>query len=466
MSNANFPEDNAKFPEDNLTVTDAPPKDVELTPEPIELTPEAIDATEPVDVPPYRLPKEPAAQKLPKNWPWLLAAMMAMLAVGVLFGKNLANNPETTTETPVKSQPSAVPVSDGAAEDPAATVDEAVLSVEAISPSLDSVGSTLSADGTIEPKEIANVSAKVSGVAIERILVEEGQSVKAGQVLAIFDTDAMKQQVLQAEADVSEAEATLANARTDAARVLPLLEIDAISRQEADRYRTQQVQAEAMLQSARARLNAQRLSVNNAQVVSPVSGVISDKIAEVGMVAGGEPLFTIIKDGKLEWQAEIDPKQVGEVKAGTAVKVSLPNNQSVMGEVRKIAPTADNNRKITIFASLAQNSAARAGMYQKGEFLLGSDNLQTVPNSAIVSNDGYDYVMLITDIKDVDGKKLGKIVQQKVTVGERLGDKVSLTTPIDAKSQLVKQGGSFLNEGDVVRVVESSNTSPPQKAKS
>ncbi len=347
-----------------------------------------------------------------------------------------------------------------------ATTDEAVLSVEAISPSLDSVGSTLSADGTIEPKEIANVSAKVSGVAIERILVEEGQSVKAGQVLAIFDTDAMKQQVLQAEADVSEAEATLANAKTDAARVLPLLEIDAISRQEADRYRTQQVQAEAMLQSARARLNAQRLSVNNAQVVAPVSGVISEKIAEVGMVAGGDPLFTIIKDGKLEWHADIDPKQVGEVKVGTAVKVSLPNNQSVMGEVRKIAPTADNNRKITIFATLAQSNSARAGMYQKGEFLLGNDQLQTVPNSAIVSNDGYDYVMLITDIKEIDGKKLGKIVQEKVTVGEHLGDKVSLTTPIDAKSQIVKQGGSFLNDGDIVRLVAPDDQTAPKKVTS
>lgn len=184
------------------------------------------------------------------------------------------------------------------------------------------------------------------------------------------------------------------------------------------------------------------------------------------MVAGGEPLFTIIKDGNLEWHAEIDPKQVGEVKIGTAVKVNLPNNQTVMGEVRKIAPTADNNRKITIFASLAKSNSARAGMFQKGEFLLGSDNLQTVPNSAIVSNDGFDYVMLITDIKEVDGKKLGKIVQEKVTVGERLGDKVSLTSPIDAKSQLVKQGGSFLNDGDIVRVVEPSDNSPPQKVAS
>lgn len=452
MSNANLPEDKTPLPKEE--VTQAQSADAKLPPKYVS------------QPPPYRASTTPR-KKLPDNWAWLAAAMIAMLAIGVFFGKYLNKNDDLASDTATKlTPPTSAVATDNVATDDATTADDAVLSVEAINPSIDNVGSTLSADGTIEPKEIANVSAKVSGVAIERILVEEGQSVKAGQVLAIFDTDAMKQQVLQAEADVSEAEATLANAKTDAARVLPLLEIDAISRQEADRYRTQQAQAEAMLQSARARLNAQRLSVNNAQVVAPVSGVISEKIAEVGMVAGGEPLFTIIKDGNLEWHAEIDPKQVGEVKVGTAVKVSLPNNQTVMGEVRKIAPTADNNRKITIFASLAKSNSARAGMFQKGEFLLGSDNLQTVPNSAIVSNDGFDYVMLITDIKEVDGKKLGKIVQEKVTVGERLGDKVSLTSPIDAKSQLVKQGGSFLNDGDIVRVVEPSDNSPPQKVAS
>lgn len=450
MSNANLPEDKPTLPEEE--VAQLPPKNVELP------------NTEPLEVPPYRQPAQ-AKKNFSNNWFWLAAAMVAMLAIGVLFGKYLGKNDDSAPKATATPNQSA-PASEALTTNTEATTDEAVLSVEAISPSLDSVGSTLSADGTIQPKEIANVSAKVSGVAIERILVEEGQSVKAGQVLAIFDTDAMKQQVLQAEADVSEAEATLANAKTDAARVLPLLEIDAISRQEADRYRTQQVQAEAMLQSARARLNAQRLSVNNAQVVAPVSGIISEKIAEVGMVAGGDPLFTIIKDGKLEWHADIDPKQVGEVKVGTAVKVSLPNNQSVMGEVRKIAPTADNNRKITIFATLAQSNSARAGMYQKGEFLLGNDQLQTVPNSAIVSNDGYDYVMLITDIKEIDGKKLGKIVQEKVTVGEHLGDKVSLTTPIDTKSQIVKQGGSFLNDGDIVRLVAPDDQTAPKKVTS
>ena len=283
-------------------------------------------------------------------------------------------------------------------------------------------------------------------------------------MLAIFDTDAVEQQVLQAEADVAEAQATLANASADAARVLPLLDIDAISKQEADRYRTSELRAKASLQASKARLSNQRLNLDNANVVAPVSGVISGKMAEVGMVAGGEPLFTIIKNGVLEWRADIDPKLIGEVSVGTPVKVSLPNKQSVMGEVSRIAPTADNNRQITIYASLSANTAARAGMYQTGEFLIGSASMQTVPNAAIVSNDGYDYVMLVTGIKTQNNKTSGRIKQQRVTLGERLGDSVAIKEPLPSESRVVKQGGSFLNDGDLVRIVDSATPSTVSNA--
>ena len=420
-----------------------------------------IEPPQPSELPPYRqsdnLSKK-TASKLPL---WLLPVLAAVLIIGVLLGKYWDGSDKAATDgSPASSRTS----SDGATAS-ATSTEQAVLSVETVSPSQDDIGNTLSADGTIDAKDTANVSAKVNGVAIESIVVEEGDRVKAGQVLAIFDTDAMEQQVLQAEADVAEAEATLANASADAARVLPLLDIDAISKQEADRYRTAKLQAQAALQASKARLSTQRLSVDNATVVAPVSGVISEKMAEVGMVAGGEPLFTIIKGGILEWRADIDPKLVGEVSVGTPVRVSLPDGDTVMGKVSRIAPTADNNRQITIYASLAANAKVRAGMYQTGEFLLGSASTQTVPNSAIVSNDGYDYVMLVTNVTTQDGQTMGRIKQQRVTLGERLGENVAVLEPLPSDSQIVKQGGSFLNDGDLVRIVDGvSQTSTAAQA--
>lgn len=131
-----------------------------------------------------------------------------------------------------------------------------------------------------------------------------------------------------------------------------------------------------------------------------------------------------------------------------------------MGKVSRIAPTADNNRQITIYASLETNAKVRAGMYQTGEFLLGSSNTQTIPNSAVVSNDGYDYVMMVTQIRtDHAAQKTGRIKQQRVSLGERLGDSVAVTEPLPSDSQIVKQGGSFLNDGDLVRIVDGLNQS-------
>lgn len=408
------------------------------------------------DLPPYRQPE--VASNSTKMPPWLLPVLAIMLVVGVLLGRYWGTNEAAGDEQVMTSSDTVSSTSE------VDRVEQAVLSVETVTPSQDSIGNNLRADGTISPKDTANVSAKVNGVAIEQVLVEEGQQVKAGQVLAVFDSDAAEQQILQAEAEVAEAEATLANASADAARVLPLIDIDAISRQEADRYRTAELQARAALQASKARLSNQKLNLNNSQVIAPVSGIISKKMAEVGMVSAGEPLFTIIKNGILEWQADIDPKLIGEVTVGTPVRVSLPNNQSVMGQVSRIAPTADNNRQITIYASLNKDPAARSGMYQTGEFLLGSASAQTIPNAAIVSNDGYDYVMLVTDIKTQEGKTLGRIRQQRVTLGERLGDKVAVTETLPVDSRLVKQGGSFLNDGDLVRVVDDNTAQQAQVA--
>ncbi len=413
-------------------------------------------------LPPYRTSNtgSSSASKYPL---WLLPVLAAVLIIGVLLGKYWGgNDKEATAGAPASASEPADGTSNSAASEAAA-----VLSVETVMPNQEDIGSSLSADGTINAKDTANVSARVTGVAIEQILVEEGDRVKAGQVLAVFDTDAMQQQVLQAEADVAEAEATLANASADAARVLPLIDIDAISKQEADRYRTSEVRARASLQASKARLSNQRLTLKNASVVAPVSGVISEKMVEVGMVAGGDPLFTIIKGGVLEWRAEIDPKLVSDITIGTPVRVSLPDGDSVAGQVSRIAPTADNNRQITIYASLAANPKVRAGMFQTGEFLLGSASTQTLPNSAIVSNDGYDYVMLVTTITNQNGTSVGRIKQQRVTLGERLGDNVAVTEPLPSDSQIVKQGGSFLNDGDLVRIVNGvSQTNTAAQAQS
>lgn len=415
------------------------------------------------DAEPAYIPYSAETAKSKPNWLWVLPLLLMTLLIGLfagrMWGEKQPEDNELTTERSVTPQ---MGTATGVTEIEKEVSQKPVLTVETVTPTQSSVTKDLTADGTISPETTSTVSGKVNGVAIDRVLVREGDQVKKGQVLAIFDTDAMQQQLIQAKAELAEAESSYELAKRDADRVLPLLEINAISQQEADRYVATANQASASVAASRARLNNQNLNMQNAKVTAPVSGVISEKSANVGSVPGPEPLFTIIEEGKLEWQAQVDPNKVGEINVGTPVEVSLPNNKSVMGKVSRISPTAeDGSRQITIYASLARNPNARAGMYQRGTFKLGSDAKSTIPVSAVVTQDGYDYVMQVKAVKDENRETIYRVSRVKVKLGERQGDRVVLLEPIPGEANIVRQGGSFLSDGDVVTIAD---TNTPAKA--
>jgi len=408
-------------------------------------------------------PYTAAETKAKPNWLWVLPLILLTLAVGLFAGrmwgqKQLEDNSAETQRSVVPEGGTAT----GITEIEKPVNQKPVLTVETVTPTQSSVANDISADGTISPETTSSVSGKVSGVAIDQVLVQEGARVKKGQVLAVFDTDAMRQQIIQSQAELAEAQSSYDLAKRDAERVLPLLEINAISQQEADRYVATANQAAASVAASKARLNNQNLNMQNAKVVAPVSGVISEKNANVGSVPGPEPLFTIIEEGKLEWQAQVDPNKVGEINIGTPVEVSLPNNKSVAGKVTRISPTAeDGSRQITIYAALAPNPNARAGMYQRGTFKLGSDAKVTIPVSAVVSEDGYDYVMQVKAVKDENRDTIYRVNRVKVKLGERQGDRVVLLEPLQGDGNIVRQGGSFLSDGDVVTLATA--TAEPAK---
>lgn len=391
------------------------------------------------------------------NWLWLLLLVIATLLVGLFIGRiweqQKAAESLSDDERSVSPQ---IATATGITEVEKSASQKPVLTVETVQPTQSAMDNDLSADGTISPENTSSVSGKINNVAIEQVLVEEGDRVKKGQVLAIFDTDTLNQQLIQAKAELAEAESNYELAKRDANRVLPLLEINAISQQEADRYAATADQAAASVEASRARLNTQKLNVNNAKVTAPVSGTISEKNANVGSVPGPEPLFTIIENGQLEWQAQVDPNKVGDISVGTPVAVSLPNNKSVSGRVTRISPTAeDGSRKVTIYASLANHPNARAGMYQRGTFKLGSDSKITIPVSAVVTEDGYDYVMQVKAVKDENRETIHRVSRVKVKLGERQGDRVVLLEPLPGEGNIVRQGGSFLSDGDIVRIATS-----------
>jgi multidrug efflux pump subunit AcrA (membrane-fusion protein) len=85
-------------------------------------------------------------------------------------------------------------------------------------------------------------------------------------------------------------------------------------------------------------------------------------------------------------------------------------------------------------------------MFARGEFEVGAGVALTLPQSAVLLRDGFSYVLRV----GADSR----VAQTKVAVGRRSGDRIEITSGLDAKARVVASGGGFLSDGDTVRVVE------------
>lgn len=359
-----------------------------------------------------------------------------LFGLGVLLGKNQSTQ-EVQGDTP--KAPTAT-----------STALEPVLAVEAIMPIVEEVESAIDASGVIVAKDTAQVGAKLTGVAISEVLVEVGDVVEAGQVLARLDDSAVVQAVVVAKAELNQAIASQAKAHADLARVEPLIKIDAISRQQYDAYQTAKAQADASVVSAKARLNNVQIQNQNSLVVAPIAGLVSEKSAQVGLMATGTPLFTIVKNGVLEWQASVSLAKAKQISLGQLVKVQVGGDE-IEAVVEKIAPIANNSRELTIHATLKPSPLLRAGMYQSGKFVLPNQSLLTLPTRVVTTTDGFSYVWML---KMIDGAT-ATAHRQKVEVVGRTNETIAVQ--IDPEMLVVKEGGNFLKEGDLVRVVNGAD---------
>lgn len=363
---------------------------------------------------------------------WVLMAILAVVfvAVGMMIGKRQPQSDanQAADTSPQKSL-------------------EPVMAVEAISPTFEVIDETLNTSGLIVAKEVAQVGSKVSGVVVKDVLVQEGDIVQAGQVLAVLDDSSYRESLGMAQAELTQALATQAKAQADLARVEPLLGIDAISRQQYDAYTTAKVQADASVQAVTARLNNAQIQAQNTQVIAPVSGYISKKTAQIGMMATGSALFSIVKDGVLEWQVSLPPNKVGQLMMGQQALVG-EGQAAVQAVVTHVSAVANSNKELTVHATLAPNPYLREGMYQSGQFLLSQQQLPTLPARTITTTDGASYVWTLK-------KQQSHYVAHREPV-EILGRKDELVAvALDPSTLVVKEGGNFLNEGSVVNVVNA-----------
>ncbi len=312
----------------------------------------------------------------------------------------------------------------------------------------------LTANGNIAAWQEASVGAEIGGLRLAEVLVNVGDTVQRGQVLARFATDAVQADLAQVRAVVAEASASAQEATANADRVRALLNTGVFSGQQSSQYLTAEQTAKARVESAKAVMAAQLLRLQNTEVRASDSGIISARLATVGAVVGaGSELFKLIRQGRLEWRAEVGASELYRLPVGAAVSVAGSSGSLVTGRVRTVAPTVDpQTRSGLVYVDLpsepSKQAGLKAGMFASGEFELGSSPALTVPQQAVVVRDGFSYVFRLNADQ--------RVSQLKVQTGRRVGERVELLDGVGAESSLVASGAGFLNDGDLVKVAPAA----------
>jgi len=302
---------------------------------------------------------------------------------------------------------------------------------------------TLEASGAIAPWQEASIGTQIGGYRLIDVRVNVGDQVRKGQLLAVLDPDLLL-------ADEAQLEATYEEAEADRQRALKLKSSGAISEQEVTQLLTH-------AKAAAAALNAKRLQLRYTKILAPDDGAISSRTATLGAVMPvGQELFRLIRANRLEWRGELTAEQLARIAAGQRIELTLPDGSKASAKVRQTAPSLDSQSRLGIvYADLDAEGRARAGMYARGRVVLSDTPALVVPAQSVVIRDGRSYIVRLADTTSAP-----RVLLQAVSVGRREGDEVEIGGGLAPGDRVVVQGAGFLNDGDIVRVVQAAGSSP------
>lgn len=333
-----------------------------------------------------------------------------------------------------------------AAELPASAARPA-LTVSVVSPQPANWPKRLAAGGGVAAWQEVAIGAELQGLRLIELPVQVGDRVRRGQLLARLQSDSVQADLSISRAGLQEAEATLAEARANADRARRLEPDGALSAQQSQQWITSAATAEARVAAQKARVAADELRLRQTRILAPDDGIVSARTATQGtVVQPGQELLRLIRQGRLEWRAEVPAAELARIRPGSSVTLTPAGAASpVSGRVRSVAPTVDPaSRNGLVYVDLPQPGEARAGMYARGEFDLGGNDLLSLPQAAVLLRDGFSYVF------EVGADQ--RVRQRKISTGRRQGDRIEVGG-LGAQARVVAQGAAFLADGDMVRVV-------------
>lgn len=300
--------------------------------------------------------------------------------------------------------------------------------------------------GSLEPVWSADVSAKVDG-RVNTLTVSEGDSVKAGTVIATLDTSELAAQVLQAQGNLIAAQSGLEQAELDYNRYAVLAEKGAIAAQMLDGARTKRDLSLGQVRAAEGSLALVQEKLNNANVLAPREGVVTKRYLQAGAYTrAGSAIVTVADISSLLAKATVGEAQVADLAVGTPVKVTINalNGQSFTGTVARVSPVAALPARTFTAEIIVPNESGmlKAGMFAKVELATRTHpQVITIPESALVMREDQKTVFVVSADNKIQQRliKPGYIGDGLVEVLEGLTD--GETIVVDGQNK-VKDGAA------------------------
>jgi HlyD family secretion protein len=341
-----------------------------------------------------------------------------------------------------------------------------------------SITEMLAVTGSLVAREEIVVGAEVDGLRIVELLADVGDRVEKGQVLARLDRTMLQAQLAQntstiaiteamvaqmnastAETHASEAEADAALKRTQAlgatgtASPAQLLTRETEAKVAASKAAAAQANLR-MAKAEQALAEAQRseieLKIARTELRAPAAGTITQRAARLGAVVGvaGEPLFRLIRNDEIEFEAEIPEPALPQIEPGQDVEVWLPGvSSAIAGSVRLVYPTVDKTSRLgRVAVALARHPAMRAGIFARGDITIGRRQALTVPLSAVLFGKDGAYVQLVTN----------NVVEiRSVQTGLKRGARIEIVNGLIEGQEVVARAAAFVGPGERIMPVRN-----------
>ena len=334
----------------------------------------------------------------------------------------------------------------GKGEDAAAPVEEAPV-VTVLVPGQSVVARTISGTGSLAARVEMPVGVVGEGGQVTRVLVQPGDWVRAGQVLAVIERSVQTEQVrsLAAQVEVNRADAKLAQAQLDRAQAL--VKRGFISRADIDQRTATRDAANARVNVAVAQLAEQRARTGRLDIRAPAAGLVLTRDVEPGQIVGSSSgvLFRMAKGGEMELLTQLSEGDLVSLRPGNSASVTPVGSQTEFaGRVWQVSPVIDpQTRQGIARIAIPYNKEIRPGGFAAAKIVSGTATAPLLPESAVQTDAKGHFVYIINGRNETE--------RRQVEVGPVSPNGVPVTRGLNGGERIVASAGAFLRPGQKVR---------------